>query len=78
MANVNIGYDDDGDDNDNDDNNCWSDNFHQVILWTKEGPKRLRFEAPDKTVTVKQVVYLDVWESLKNQYHGTGGNSLGC
>ena len=35
-------------------------NFHQVILWTKEGPKRLRFEAPDKTVTVKQVVYLDV------------------
>ena len=34
--------------------------FHQVILWTKEGPKRLRFEAPDKTVTVKQVVYLDV------------------
>ena len=34
-------------------------NFHQVILWTKEGPKRLRFEAPDKTVTVKQVVFLD-------------------
>ena len=33
--------------------------FHQVILWTKEGPKRLRFEAPDKTVTVKQVVFLD-------------------
>ena len=34
--------------------------FHQVILWTKEGPKRLRFEAPEKTVTVKQVVWLDV------------------
>ena len=43
-----------------------------MILWTKEGPKRLRFEAPDKTVTVKQVVYLDVSVSLKNQDYGTG------
>ena len=26
------------------------------MLWTKEGPKRLRFQAPDKAVTVKQVM----------------------
>ena len=47
-----------------------------MILWTKEGPKRLRFEAPEKTVTVKQVVCLDVWVPLKNQDYGTGFEKL--
>jgi len=29
---------------------------YRVILWTKEGPKRLRFHAPGKAATVKQIL----------------------
>ena len=39
---------------------------YQVILWTKEGPKRLRFQAPDKTVTVKQVMSTFLLRTLSN------------
>ena len=51
-----------------------------MILWTKEGPKRLRFQAPDKAVTVKQVIkiknliFLELPDYGKFSYFSRGHN----